>query len=158
MKKISIFFLRLNLQRKLAKSFFYGTLATMGVVSSALVFSTKANAQTPAVNNTEINSYAQAVLAMEPARQKAFEEIKKLIGGKEVPKIVCNDPNSMNGLSSQAKDIAVNYCNHSQKMVEGQGLSIERFNLITVELQSNNELKRQVYNRLIHLQRVSDPR
>ncbi|AFY34559.1 DUF4168 domain-containing protein [Calothrix sp. PCC 7507] len=158
MKRISDFFLRLSLQRKLSQSFFYGAIASVSVVTSVLVISTKTNAQTPAVNNTEVNSYAQAVLAMEPARQKAFEEIKKLIGGREIPKIVCNDSNSINGLSSQAKDIAVNYCNRSQKIVEDNGLSIDRFNKITVELQNNNDLKQQVLNRLIHLQKVSDPR
>ncbi len=157
MKKVSNFFLRLSLQRKLSQSLFYGAIATVSVATSFLVISTRSNAQTPAVNNTEVNSYAQAVLAMEPARQKAFEEIKKLIGSKEIPKIVCNDSNSINGLSSQAKDIAVNYCNRSQKIVEDNGLSIDRFNNITRELQNNNDLKNQVLDRLIQLQKKSSP-
>jgi hypothetical protein len=158
MKKLANFFLRLNMQRQFSHLLFYGTVATMGVVTSALIFSTRVNAQTPTVNSTEINSYAQAVLAMEPARQKAFEEIKKLTGGREIPKIVCNDLNSINSLNSQAKDIAINYCNHSQKVVEGSGLSPERFNAITIMIQGNEEVKRQIYNRLIELQKVSTPR
>lgn len=158
MQKIANFFLRINLPRQLSQSLFCGTVATIGVVTSTVVFSNRVNAQTPAVNSTEINSYAQAVLAMEPARQKAFEEIKKLTGGREVPKIVCNDPNSINNLRSQAKDIAINYCNHSQKVVESHGLSPDRFNAITLMLQGNDDVKRQIYNRLIELQKASSPR
>lgn len=159
MKKISHFFLRLSLQQKLSQSLFCGAIATFSVVSSGLVWSTKVAAQAPAVNDTEVNSYAQAVLAMEPARQKAFEEIKKLIGGGEIPEIACSKSNSINALpSQQAKDIAVNYCKYSQEIVEKSGLGSDRFNKITVELQNNNDLKRQIFNRLIYLQKVSEPR
>jgi hypothetical protein len=125
----------------------------VGVISINMGLSSKVYAQTPAVNNKEVTNYAQAVLAMEPARRKAFEEIKQIIGGGEIPKIVCNDAKSMNSLPGKAKDIAVNYCNISQKIVEDNGLSIERFNKITMEQQSNNNLKRQIYNTLLRLQK-----
>jgi hypothetical protein len=158
MKKISNFFLSLSLQRKLSQSLFYGAIATVGVVASGLVWNTKVEAQTPAVNDTEVNSYAQAVLAMEPARQKAFEEIKQLIGGGEIPEIACSKANTINALPSQARDIAANYCNYSQEIVKKSGLDSDRFNKITVEIQNNNDLKRQIFKRLIDLQKVSEPR
>ncbi|MBE9053954.1 DUF4168 domain-containing protein [Nostocales cyanobacterium LEGE 11386] len=158
MKRIPHLFVRTNLQHILSQSLFFGVFATASLVTSSLSFSSKANAQTPSVNNTDIISYAQAVLAMETPRQQAFDEIKKLIGGGEIPKIVCNDPNSMNGLPRKAQDIAVNYCNRSQKIVEDNGLSIDKFNIITVELQNNNNLKRQVYNTLIRLQKAPESR
>lgn len=127
----------------------------MSVISNAFSLSSKAYGQTPPpiVNNTEIDSYAQAVLAMEPARQNAFEEIKKLIGNGEIPKIICNDSNSINGLPRKAQDIAVSYCNSSQKIVQDNGLSIDQFNKITIELQNNTILKRQVYDTLLRLQK-----
>jgi Domain of unknown function (DUF4168) len=159
MKKIADLFFRKGLQYTLPLNLLFGALTTASLVSTTFGFSIKANAQAPAVNsvnNVEVTSYAQAVLAMEPARQQAFEEIKKLIGGGEIPKIVCNDSKSMNGLPNKAKDIAVNYCNRSQKIVEDNGLTIDRFNKITMEVQSNNNLKRQVYNTLIRLQKTSD--
>ncbi|MBG1241346.1 DUF4168 domain-containing protein [Nostoc sp. NZL] len=158
MKKISDFFSRPSRKRILSQSFFFGAIATAGVISNAFSLSSKAYGQTPApiVNNTEIDSYAQAVLAMEPARQNAFEEIKKLIGNGEIPKIVCNDSNSLNGLPRKAQDIAVNYCTRSQKIVQDNGLSIDQFNKITIELQNNNILKRQVYNTLLRLQKTPD--
>ncbi|MBD6616745.1 DUF4168 domain-containing protein [Komarekiella sp. 'clone 1'] len=139
----------------ISQSLLLGLITTTSVISSTLSLNSKAYAQT-AVNNTEINSYAQAVLAMEPARQHAFEEIKKLIGGGEIPQIVCNDGNSINGLPRKAQDIAVNYCTRSQKIVEDNGLSIDRFNKITMEAQNNNNLKRQIYNTLLRLQKAPD--
>jgi Domain of unknown function (DUF4168) len=160
MKKISDLFSRSSRKRILCQSFFFGAIASASLVSSAFSLSSKAEAQTPApiVDNTQINSYAQAVLAMEPARQNAFEEIKKLIGNGEIPKIVCNDPNSINGLPKKAQDIAVDYCTHAQKIVEDNGLRFDQFNKITIELQNNTILKRQVYNTLLRLQQTPDSR
>ncbi|MBN3877403.1 DUF4168 domain-containing protein [Nostoc sp. JL23] len=161
MKKISDLFFRTGRKRTLSRALFFGAIATVGVISNAFSLSSKADAQTPPppiVNNTEIDSYAQAVLAMEPARQNAFEEIKKLIGNGEIPNIVCNDSNSINGLPRKAQDIAVNYCNHAQKIVEDNGLKFEQFNKITIELQNNTILKRQVYNTLLRLQQPPEPR
>ncbi|MDZ8023592.1 MAG: DUF4168 domain-containing protein [Nostoc sp. SerVER01] len=158
MKKISHFFYQSNRKRIFSQSFFFGVIATVGLISNGFSSSSKAYGQTPPVNNTEIKSYAQAVLAMEPARQNAFEEIKKLIGSGEIPKIVCNDSNSINGLPRKAQDIAVNYCTRSQKIVEDNGLSIDRFNKITIELQNNTNLKREVYNTLLILQQTPEMR
>jgi Domain of unknown function (DUF4168) len=149
MKIISYFFFRPSLQRMLDKSFLVGALATVGIASGAFAFSSQVDAQSP----TEIRNYAKSVLAMEPERRQAFEEIKKLIGGKEIPQIVCSNSNSLSGLPNKARDIAVNYCNRSQKIVEQNGLSIDDFNRITRDLQSNEKLKAEVYNTLLELQK-----
>lgn len=157
MKRISNLFVQNRLPHLLSQSLFLGMIATASLVSS-FTFSSKANAQTASVNNADIDSYAQAVLAMETPRQQAFEEIKRLIGGGDIPRIVCNDPNSMSNLPRKAQVIAVDYCNRSQKIVEEQGLTIDRFNNITLEIQNNNNLKRQVYNTLIRLQKTPETR
>jgi hypothetical protein len=133
----------------------FATLTAASLIFGIGGLYTKADAQTVTVNNTEVINYAQSVLKMEPKRQQAFEEIKKLIGEKEIPKIVCNDPSSMNSLPNQAKDIAVNYCNGSQTIVAENNLTIERFNQITLEIQTNSDLKRQIYNTLLRLQNES---
>jgi hypothetical protein len=158
MKKLFNFFSRYSRKRILCQSFFFGAIATTSVISNSFLLSSKAYGQTsaPIANNSQINSYAQAVLAMEPARQNAFEEIKKLIGNGEIPKIVCNDSNSINGLPRKAQDIAVKYCNRSQEIVKNNGLSIDEFNKITIELQNNDILKQQVYNTLLRLQKSPD--
>ena len=161
MKKISDLFSRSSRKRILYQSFFFGAIATVSVIFNAFSLTHKADAQTPSptVNNTEINNYAQAVLAMEPVRQNAFGEIKKLIGNGEIPKIVCNDSKSFDGLPKKAQDIATTYCTRAQKIVEDNGLSIDKFNKITLELQNNNiTLKEQVYNTFLRLQQPPESR
>ncbi len=147
-------FLRTSIKHKLSESLVFATLAAASLIAT-LGLTVKADAQIPPVNNAEVTSYAQSVLEMEPKRQDAFQEIKKIIGGKEIPKIVCNDPNSMNSLPNKAREIAVNYCNDSQNIVSANKLTIDRFNQITVEIQSNADLKRQIYNTLLRLQNES---
>lgn len=155
MKEISNLFFQNNIQI-LPRTFIVGILATVSLVSSSVIFGLKADAQSPVVvNSTEVTGYAQAVLAMEPIRQQSFGEIKKIIGNRDIPKIVCNDPNSMNSLPNKARDVAVNYCSRSQKIVEENGLSIARFNTITIEIQNNKNLERQVYNAMIRIQKAS---
>jgi len=145
-----------SLQHMLSRILCLGVLSTASLLTSSLSYSYRAYGQTQpvsnSVNNAEITNYAQAVLAMETPRQRAFDEIKRLIGSGEIPRIICNDPQSMQELPRQAQNIAVNYCNHSQKIVENNGLTIDQFNKITMELQSNNELKREIHNTLIRLQ------
>ncbi|QLE59098.1 DUF4168 domain-containing protein [Nostoc sp. TCL26-01] len=148
---------RTSMSKKLAQTLFFSIFTSASLVFSTLTWNFKADAQTQTFNNTEITNYAQAVLAMEPARQQAFGEIKKIIGDRDIPKIVCNDPKSMNSLPNKARDIAVNYCNQSQKIVGDYGLTIDRFNLITMEVQNNSTLKRQLYKILIRLQNDSKP-
>ncbi|MBD2340949.1 DUF4168 domain-containing protein [Calothrix sp. FACHB-156] len=159
MKNIADFFFPRSWQKILSQSVSYSAIATAGLVASVLMVSGKVNAQTPQpVNTDEVNNYAQAVLAMEPARQQAFDEIKKIIGGSEIPKIICNDAKTISGLPKKAQDVAVNYCTRSQKIVEDNGLTIIRFNQITLNIQSDENLKRQIYNRLLTIQNSAKPR
>ena len=120
---------------------------------SILIFSSRAYAQ--AVSNTEVTNYAQAVLAMEPVRQESYDEIKKIIGSSEVPSIVCYKPASLEALPGNARNIALNYCNRSKNIVESNGLTIARFNAITVSLQNDPDLKTRIHNELVRIQNPS---
>jgi len=135
-----------------------GVLATVSIVVSSIVSSPKADAQTPSsVDNDEITKYSRALLIIEQNRLQAFDEIKRISGGREVPTIVCNQPRTIESLSAgRARDIVRNYCQRSQTIVEENGLSIERFNNITLKLQNDESLKRQIYNTLIRLQKKSN--
>ena len=144
-----------RLQRMLSQPLIMATIATASLISGTFGFNAKVVAETVTVNSTEVTNYAKAVLGMEPVRQQAFEEIKKIIGSKDIPQVICNDPASVNALPGKAKDIAVNYCNHSQKIVGDSGLTVDRFNKITLEIQNNNNLKQQLYNTLLRLQKAS---
>lgn len=148
------------LNRMLSQSLVVSAFATISLLSgitpdlsgrsSILVFSSAAYAQ--AVSDPEVTNYARAVLVMEPVRQTAFNKIKKMIGSGDVPPIVCHKRESLKALPSNARDIAVNYCNRSKDIVEGNGLSIARFNAITVNLQNDPKLKTRIHNELIRIQ------
>jgi len=140
----------MSMHKRITHSLFLGLITTTTLFVST--FNAKAHAQNLSVNNNDVMNYAQAVLAIEPVRQQAFGEIKKIIGSGNIPKIVCNEPNSMNSLPGRARDIAINYCKDSQEIVEGNGLTIEQFNRITMEIPKNNGLKKRVYDQLIQLQ------
>ncbi|AFZ04434.1 DUF4168 domain-containing protein [Calothrix sp. PCC 6303] len=135
------------------KSIFSRSMAILGVVAAVFLCSSPAKAQNPP-NKAEMTSYAKAMLAMEAPRQQAFDEIKKLVGGNEIPQIVCNDPKSLNNLPGKAKNIAVNYCAQAKKIVEENGLTTESFNRMTVEVQNSENLKNQMFKLLIDLQKV----
>jgi hypothetical protein len=153
----NFYFLRQTSLQQMLSPFWL--LLGVGVISSTLLSSSKAYSQTPAFSNTEITSYAQALLTMEPARRKAFAKVREIMGSnsrRDVPRIVCNDPNSINALPNQARDIAIDYCKYSQKIVEDNGLSIDRFNTITTEIKNNTNLKQQIYNILLRLQETPE--
>jgi Domain of unknown function (DUF4168) len=134
-------------------SLFLGLIVTNCLVSSTFLYSTKVDAQAPAINDAEMMNYARSLLRIEPGRQQALQDIKKIIGDGDVPPIICNDSNSITKLPEKARGIAVNYCQRSQKIVEENQLSIDRFNGITMQLQNNEDLKGQIYNRLLRLQK-----
>jgi hypothetical protein len=150
---------RRSLNRVLSQCLSVGTLAALSLLlgfapglserSHSLDFSSQAYAQSRFTNKDLIN-YARAVLAMEPGRQAAYNEIKRIVGSP--PNIACSQPNSLRSLPGNAQAIAVNYCKQSQKIVQSNGLSIELFNQITVEAQKNSEVATQIKNEMIRLQ------
>ena len=155
-------FFRPCLNRMLLRSLVVGAFATVGLSglaldlsgrSSTLVFSSAAYAQD--VSNAEVTKYARAVLVMEPVRQTAFNQIKNVIGSGDVPPIVCHKPQSLEALPDNARNIAVTYCNRSKEIVESNGLTIGRFNTITVNLQNDSNLKKRIHDELIRIQNAS---
>ncbi len=153
MKTLSLNNSRPKLNNMLRRSVFIGVIASVSFLSSTLIFSSKSYAQAAPVKNDEVIKYAKTVLEMEPSRQQTFDEIKKMMGGSQVPQISCNDSNSFNGLPGKAKNIAVEYCNRYLQVVTENGLSMDRFNEITVQIQGNQNLQQQVHNQLLRLQK-----
>ena len=148
-------------KRNCFRSVIVATLASVGLLSGIvpglsgnspeLVSSNSAYAQD--ISKPDLTNYAKAVLAIEPLRLSAYDEIKKIVGS--VPGIVCNQQQSLRGLPKNAQGIAANYCNQSKKIVESNDLTISRFNNITVQIQSDSALQKKVQNELIRLQRKS---
>jgi len=151
-----------RLSQMLSRSLIVATLSSASVLSGwvpnlvgarLLEFSSVAYAQ--AVSNAEVTQYARSVLVMEPVRQTAFNEIKRIIASDNVPSIICNQPRSFSSLPTNARNIAVDFCKRSRQIVESNGLPIDRFNAITVNLQNDANLERRVKNELLRLQNTS---
>lgn len=151
-----------HLNRVLLRFLVVGGFATLGLCglapdlsgrSSALVFISAAYAQ--GASDPEVTNYAQAVLEMEPIRQTAFDRIKKMIGSEDIPPIVCHKSESLGALPNNARNTALDYCNQSQKIVESNGLSIARFNAITVDMQNDPNFKKRIQDEMIRIQQAS---
>ncbi|WP_199296008.1 DUF4168 domain-containing protein [Trichocoleus sp. FACHB-591] len=147
-----------------SQSFAIGFLAAVGLASGWVpslserspeqMFSTAAVAQA-APSAAELKSYARAVLAVEEVRQVSYRDIKKLVGSSGIPAIACHRPKSLQGLPQNVRGIAVEYCNKSKKIVESNGLTIDKFNAITVNVQSDPNLEKRVQAELLELQKPS---
>lgn len=109
-------------------------------------------AQAQNYDEEKLERYAEAVLAIEPLRQRAFRKIQNILNSQDVPSIACNRAESYQNLPSQAQSLIVDYCNRSKNIVQEQGLTVSEFNNITAEVKSNPELKEQVQAEMLERQ------
>lgn len=146
---------RPKLNRILSQSLIVGVLSTWGLLSgvtpelslrsSGFVFSSSAKAQ----SDDEINRYVQAAKEIESSRQRAYNQIKGIIGG-EVPSFACNQrPGSLNALpAGEARNIADRYCDEAQSIVKKYNFTNESFNAITRRRQTDQALERRIQDAL----------
>ena len=141
-----------NTFRRLSRPLFLGILAgisgiLIGIVPDftasqpSLLFSSAARADE--FSEADLRNYAAALMQIEPIRQSALAQVRASTGGT-LPNLVCNQPNTMEGLNPEAKSLFVNYCNKCETIAASRGLSIERFNQITQSVRSNPQLQNQV--------------
>jgi hypothetical protein len=150
---------KFRLNRMLRQSLFAGIISAAALAgggapglyaqSPGLVFGASAQAQE--ISNQEITSYARSVLAIEPRRELALKEIKGIVGGS-VPRVVCNETSQINRLSGSFRGIAVNYCQEAKKIIETNGLTVSRFNQLTLLQQANPAVKQRIQAELLRLQ------
>ncbi|MBD1870893.1 DUF4168 domain-containing protein [Cyanobacteria bacterium FACHB-471] len=155
-----------RLKPRLVRPLVIGILSTVSLVSglvpgfqansldrtATVAISNSAYAQANAISDQEVEDYARSVLAIEPIRQETYNQIKQIIGNRDVPAIACHQSNSLNNLNRNIREIAVNYCNQSIAIVEQNNLDIGRFNLITTSQQSDAQLRERIQRALIQLQ------
>ncbi|MEG4963933.1 MULTISPECIES: DUF4168 domain-containing protein [unclassified Microcoleus] len=154
---------KFRLNRMLRQSLFAGIISAAALASGGapglygqspnLVFGATAQAQE--ISNEEITSYARAVLAIEPRRVEAYNEIKGMAGGS-VPRVVCNETQEINRLSGSVRGIAVNYCQQAKKVIETNGLTVSRFNQLTLLQQANPAVKQRIQAELLRLQQAGN--
>jgi hypothetical protein len=138
-----------NLSRSLLWSAIVSTLSIITGIAPNLtaqqpsqIFSSIAQADD--FSDTDLRNYAAALMKIEPLRQSTLAQVSRANGGGKLPNLICSQPDTMSGLTSEAKSLFINYCNQCESITSNQGLSIEKFNQITQALRSNSELKEKV--------------
>jgi Domain of unknown function (DUF4168) len=89
---------------------------------------------------SELRNYHEAAKQMESIRQSALPQVIRANSGSALPNLVCNQPVTMDGLTSEAKSLFIKYCNQCETIAADKGLSIERFNQIHQAVRSNPRL------------------
>ncbi len=148
-----------NLSQTLTKIILTTTLAITGIIIgiipeisdnfSRVSWNYQALAQN--ITNQEINQYARAVLDIESLRIQAFQDIGKIMGTQINSDITCNQPQSLNSLNQDARSIAMNYCEASKRIVENTGLTPSKFNQITNNARSNQNLQKRIQDAMIQI-------
>jgi hypothetical protein len=95
-------------------------------------------------SDSDLRNYAAALMQIEPIRQSTLAQVSRANSGGALPNLVCNQPNTMNGLNSEAKSLFINYCNQCESIAASKGLSIDRFNQLTQAVRSNPQLQNRV--------------
>lgn len=113
-----------------------------------------------AFSDQEITKYAKAVLEIEPVRKGALDRFKKFVestNSVQLSEIACHKVagEGLPWLTKEPRQIVVDYCEQSKEIVENNGMSIRRFNEITVNSRSNSELMRRIRNELLRLKKGS---
>ncbi|NCR55448.1 MAG: DUF4168 domain-containing protein [Microcystis aeruginosa L211-07] len=149
-----------DLGQSLRRSFIVTFLAVIAILGGLIpefswtteVVSFRSSAYTQDFTADQIKRYATAVLLIETQRKQAYQAISQILGTIP-PAITCNQRESFNNLPTNAQRIAVDYCNNSKKIVQDNGFTAAQFNAITNRISSDDNLRRQVQNEMIRLQR-----
>ncbi|VEP16468.1 conserved hypothetical protein [Hyella patelloides LEGE 07179] len=144
---------------KINRSLAGGILAAMGIISGITPeisvqphFLNWENA-VYAQNFTpeEVYNYARAGFEVEVLRQQVYQEIKSMVN-QPPPEITCDRPETMNDIPENVRGIANNYCNRSRQIVQENNLSIQRFNQLKNNYDSEGSFYQQVQQKLLDLQ------
>ncbi|HEY9880461.1 MAG TPA: DUF4168 domain-containing protein [Leptolyngbyaceae cyanobacterium] len=125
----------------------------------------QALAQGTDVSQEEVQNYAASVLQMDGPRNEALNQIKSLLSrvNYDVSRVDMTCPNTRNlnqlprQVRNDVREIVVNYCNQARTIVEGNDLTVRRFNTITEAHQSDPALSERIRTALIQLQQQKQP-
>ncbi|WP_232432160.1 DUF4168 domain-containing protein [Chamaesiphon minutus] len=118
-----------------------GIVPDLTAQQPSLIFSSTARADE--FSDTDLRNYAAALMQIEPLRQSTLAQVSRANNGA-LPNLVCNQPNTMESLNSEARSLFIRYCNQCESIAASRGLSIERFNQITQAVRSNPQLQNRV--------------
>ena len=151
-----------DLKKFLSRFFMVNLLAAVGILGGVvpevawqptrLLFIPIAYSQE--FSQTQINQYAQAILAIEVERKAAYQKIQNLLG-RVPPQIACNQKDSLSKLPKEAQVIVVSFCNQSKKIAKTSGLNPADFNAITEAARKNPSLKKRIQTIIIQIRTSS---
>lgn len=124
----------------------------LGILLVSPVAIAQAQQATTSAGTTTVTQYADAILAIEPVRQAAANEMKAVMGDRPLPVVICSQADTVKSLSKEAREIAVSFCNQTKGIIEGTGLSIAQFNQITQSHAIDPALKQRIQEELAKLQ------
>ena len=120
-----------------------GVAPKLSLQTGELVFSNTILAQN--IAESLLRQYAQIVKANEPNRQRAMNEIERILGQGAAAQLACHKPNTIKKLRDEsARKIARDFCNTSAQIVKQYGLTPQQFNQITRAIQGNAALRQQI--------------
>lgn len=105
------------------------------------------------IPDEEVINYAKAVIAIEQLRQTTAQEMRQISGDNSFENISCTQPKTINELTPQMQELAINFCTKVRGISEANSLIIPRFNAITVNARNNPDLKKRIDQELISLQK-----
>ncbi|MGJ3248349.1 MAG: DUF4168 domain-containing protein [Elainellaceae cyanobacterium] len=126
----------------------------LGLKSSAPQLSGAAYAQ-QTISNEQVRNYARSVQEIEEIRRIAYAQIRNLSDSGQVPPVACHESDTMRNLNQSIRDIVVDYCTQSIRIVERNNLTITQFNTITATQQSDSGLASRIQDELRRLQSES---
>ena len=150
----------LKVNSYLCRSAIAGVLSTVGLLAGVVpqlsfhsptpIFSVSASAQ-----DDDAVRFARAAYAIEQRRVSVSAEVKKITGS--VPDIACNQPQRLNSFPPNVRSLIVDFCNFSRQTIEKNGLTVDRFNAIMMQRQSDPEIGRRIDAEVRRLQGGGSP-
>ncbi|MBD0337651.1 MAG: DUF4168 domain-containing protein [Cyanobacteria bacterium Co-bin13] len=131
-----------------------------------IVTTSQVRAQGIEISAEEVAGYATSVLQMDGPRNDALNQIRSLLSGVnfDISQVDMTCPNTRNlnqlprPVRSEVRGIVVNYCNQARAIVESNGLTVRRFNLITEAHQGDPGLAERIRTVLVQLQQQQSRR
>lgn len=105
------------------------------------------------IPDEEIVNYAKAVMAIEQLRQTTAQEMRQISGDNSFANISCTQPKTINELTPQMQELAIDFCTKVRGISEENSLIIPRFNAITINARNNPDLKKRIDQELISLRK-----
>lgn len=122
----------------------------MGLATTGLA-QVIAPSPTTTISTSQLSSYAQAVLAIEPIRLKYYRQAQRMFAG-QVPRNSClTEPKTLT--SPRLEQLCNQYFYESMQILKKYDLTPEEFNTMTQKIRTNPGLYQRVQYEMMRLQK-----